>query len=245
MGGIFIPSGGGGGTVSGTFPTAAAIAKAVEIEAGNNFQIGTSSIDGRTLILRSQADNDATSLFEVDGVTAVTDGSVFTVAGGGGSVDTEVGVSSVDGRVILLRNKSDGTTKLVETDGTTAVTDGSTFLLPSSKIIPRDIVPVSKEYPIGAAAHAVTTADILALATYNPATENVAIAEIHIEPDQTNPNDLNIAFTNGSTFIIQRGVISKSFGSDSLQPANMDVFTINAPIGNGFVATALIIKALK
>lgn len=78
--GSTIVIGGGGGGPSST-GDATAIAKAIEAETGDNLSWGTSSIDGRTLIARSTSDNDAVTITEQDGITAVSDGSQFIPAG--------------------------------------------------------------------------------------------------------------------------------------------------------------------
>ena len=140
------PTGGGsGGTVSGTFPTASAIAKAVEIEAGDNFVVGVSNVDGRALILRSQADDNTTTVTELDGVTAVA-ASEFTP--GLATVDKEVlpyvadlatGVYTLSDLIALVV----GSTALVSfhvfiNTGTASVTaGGSTMLLPSTSSFER------------------------------------------------------------------------------------------------------------
>ena len=140
------PTGGGsGGTVSGTFPTASAIAKAVEIEAGDNFVVGVSNVDGRALILRSQADNDATTVTELDGTTPAA-ASEFTP--GLASVDKEVlpyvadlatGTYTLANLIALVV----GSTSLVSfhvfiSTGTASITtNGSTMLLPTTSSFER------------------------------------------------------------------------------------------------------------
>jgi hypothetical protein len=79
------------GAGSGSVGSAATIAKAIETEIGDNLYFGQSSIDNRTLIMRSVADDDGLSLYEQDGKTPVVDGSIF-VPGSASSIKEKTAV---------------------------------------------------------------------------------------------------------------------------------------------------------
>lgn len=76
-GSTYMPAAGGGSSAT---LDASAIAKAVEIETGDNLSFGPSSVDGRTIAARTTGDSDLISYFEANGITPVADGSVFDVS---------------------------------------------------------------------------------------------------------------------------------------------------------------------
>ena len=145
MSGQFISS--SGGSISGVTVDAdsAAIAKAIEVETGDNLVVGKSSIDGRTIIMRSESDNNAITLYESDGVTVVADGSGFEPGG----VVSEV----IEHYMSTITNGTFASAALMATAGITKMTklnlyvstgtvnytsQGSTFALPSDSRLERE-----------------------------------------------------------------------------------------------------------
>jgi hypothetical protein len=168
---------------------ATAIGKAVEAETGDNLYFGKSSVDGRLIILRSVADDNSLTLYEMDGTTLITDGSTF-IPGLAASQDR----AAVPVKKVYAPDPAIQIITLANILALTTIASGEKAELTELYITPdeNNTLDLSIDFLTGSAS---------GIWAIKPGTLNTRFSTENIQPARISNFNLTIPINNGATII--------------------------------------------
>ena len=166
-----------------------AIGKAVEAETGDNLYFGKSSVDGRLIILRSVADDNSLTLYEMDGTMVITDGSTF-IPGLASSQDR----AAVPVKKVYAPDPAVQTITLANVIALTTIASGEKAELTELYVSPdeNNTLDLTIDFLTGSAS---------GIWSIKPGTTNVRFSTENIQPARISNFNLTLPINNGATII--------------------------------------------